>query len=126
MECLGRGVTHRGRNHKRLTLLVVATAFVLSACQGATAVLTEQILEQVDGVDTVEVDVDTEEIKIETDEGSISIGGGEIPHGFAAPVPNGGDAITVFASPGGSTVTLCCPIDRYDELVTCYTNWTAS
>jgi hypothetical protein len=110
---------------KRLAIGLVAGTLALTACQSASEVLTEQILEQVDGVDNVEIDTDTGQVNIETDEGSVSIGGGDIPDGFPVPVPNGGDVTAVFTSPDGSSVTLTYAIDRYDELVMFYADWTA-
>ena len=111
---------------RRFILVVAGAALALSACQGASEVLTEQILEQVDGVDNVEIDTDTGEVRIETDEGSVSIGGGELPDGFPVPVPDGGEVMSVFSSSQEeASVSLSYPIDRYDELVAFYSDWTA-
>ena len=109
---------------KRIAIGLVASALALTACQGASEVIAEQIAEQTDGVDNVEIDADTGEVKIETDEGDITIGGGEIPDDFPVPVPDGGEVMTVFASPDGGSVTVSYAIDRYDDLVSYYNDWT--
>ncbi len=109
---------------KRIAIGIAAGALALTACQSAGEVLTEQIVEQVDGVGNVEIDADTGEVKIETDEGDISIGGGDIPDDFPVPVPDGGEVMTVFASPDGGSVTVSYAIDRYDDLVSYYNDWT--
>lgn len=111
---------------RRLTVLILAATVVLTGCQSASEVLTEQIIEQAEGVDNVEIDADTGQIKVETDDGSLSIGGGELPDDFAVPVPDGGEVMSTFSSPEGASVSLVYPIDRYDELVMFYSDWTAS
>jgi len=110
---------------KRIAVVVFAGAVLLTACQSAAEVLTEQIAEQVEGVDDVKIDTETGEIRIETDEGSISIGSGTVPDGFPVSLPDGGDVAAVFTSPEGSSVTLTYAIDRYDDLVQYYSDWTA-
>jgi len=111
---------------RRYSLVAVAAVLVLSACQSASEVLTEQIAEQVEGVDNVEIDTESGEVSIETDEGSISIGGGELPDGFPVPLPDGYEVTTVFTSDQESLVAVTYPPDRYDELASFLNGWTES
>lgn len=111
---------------KKLVLVVAAVAVLVSACQSASEQLTEQILEQQDGVDNVEFDADSGEVSVETEDGSITIGGGEVPAGFPVPFPDGYEVTSVFDSEGDSSVAVLYSPDRYDELVSFYENWTAS
>lgn len=110
---------------KRTVLLLLGGALVLGACQSASEVLTEQIAEQVDGVNNVEIDSETGEFKIETDEGTISVGSGDIPDGFPIAVPDGGDVISNITVGNQSGVTVLYPTDRYEAIVAFYDDWTA-
>ncbi len=110
---------------KRIALILLGGAFVLGACQSASEVLTEQIAEQVEGVNNVEVNAETGEFKIETDEGSFSVGSGEIPDGFLIPVPDGGDVISNVTVGNQVGITVLYPMDRYEEIVALYDDWTA-
>jgi len=109
----------------RIALIVSALALVLAACQSASEVLTEQLLEQTEGVQNVELNPETGEFKIETDEGSISVGSGEIPDGFPIPVPDGGDVVSNVTVGNQVGLTVLYPMDRYDGLVVFYDDWTA-
>lgn len=110
---------------KKVLLVIAAVALMVSACQSASEQLTEQILEQQDGVSDVEFDSDSGQVSIETDEGSISIGGGDIPAGFAIPFPDGYDVASVFDTDSDTAVSTTFPSDRYDEIVAFYDDWTA-
>jgi len=116
---------NRGGRVKKLVLVVSVLALAVSACQAASEQLTEQILEQQDGVSDVEFDADTGQVSLETDEGSISIGGGEVPSGFAVPFPDGYAVASVFDTDADAAVSVTYPSDRYDELVTFYDDWTS-
>ncbi len=107
---------------KRTATILVAAALVVTACQSAS----EQLAEQVEGVTDVDIDLDTGQIKIETDDGSMTIGGGELPDGFAVPLPDGYKEISVFTTDDGSVVGVSYPQDRYDELVAHFDEWTSS
>lgn len=111
---------------KRIALIVIGGALVLGACQSASEVLTEQILEQTEGIDNVEINTETGEFKIETDEGSISVGSGEIPDGFLIPVSDGGEVISSVTIGGQVGVTVVFGADRYEEMVTFYEDWTST
>ncbi|MGI9586398.1 MAG: hypothetical protein ACR2N7_12490 [Acidimicrobiia bacterium] len=110
---------------RRILVVLVAMTLVLAACQSADEQLSEQLAEQLDGVDDVDINTDTGEVSIETDDGSISIGGGEIPAGFPIPAPDGYEVQAVFTSDTEGSVSLTYPQDRFDELVTFYGDWTA-
>jgi hypothetical protein len=110
---------------KRFSVFFIALTLVLAACQSAGEQLSEQLIEQVEGVDDFNVNTDTGEVNIETDEGSISIGGGEIPDGFPIPAPDGYEVLAVFTSDSDGSVSLMYPQDRFDELAAFYTDWTA-
>ncbi len=108
---------------KRIGVVLVAMMLVLAACQSAGEQLSEQLVEQIDGVDDVDINTDTGEVSIETDEGSISIGGGEIPDGFPIPAPDGYEVSAVFTADSEGSVSLTYPQDQYDGLVDYYTDW---
>lgn len=110
---------------KRLATGLLAAALVLTACQAASETLTEKALEQVEGVEGIDIDTDSGEIKVETDDGdTISIGGGEIPDDLSVPLPDGYEVTTVFTSDGESAVSVIYPSDRFDELSSFYDDWT--
>ncbi|NHZ71090.1 MAG: hypothetical protein GWP18_05560, partial [Proteobacteria bacterium] len=110
---------------KRITIAVVGLALILSACSSAAEVLTEQIAENAVGGD-VKIDADTGQVSIETDDGAITIGGGEIPDGFALPVRDGYQVTSVFSTDGASAVTLVYPGAAFDDVVSFYDDWTSS
>ena len=110
---------------KKLVLVVATVALMVSACQSASEQLTEQILEQQDGVSNVEFDADSGQVSLETDDGSISIGGGDIPSGFAIPFLDGYEVVSVFDSDSDTAVTVTYAGDRYDEIVAFYQDWTS-
>jgi hypothetical protein len=110
---------------KRMAIGFVALALVLTACQSAAETLTEQIAGQVDGVSDVDIDLDSGQISLETEDGAITIGGGEMPDGFAIPAPDGYKVTSVFTNDESSSVSLAYPGADFDELVTFYDDWTA-
>jgi hypothetical protein len=108
----------------------VALTLLLTAC-GAAAEnlaenLTEQIVEQAEGVGDVDIDFDSGEIKVETDDGAITIGGGEVPDGFAIPFPDGYQVTSVFTSDESHAVSLAYPGADFDEIAGFYADWTAN
>jgi hypothetical protein len=111
---------------KRFAVVLLGMVFVLAACQSAGEQLSEQLIEQVDGVDDVNINSDTGEVNVVTDDGSITIGGGEIPDGFPIPAPDGYEVLAVFTSDSEGSVSLLYPQDRFDELSSFYVDWTGS
>jgi hypothetical protein len=111
---------------KRFTVVLVAMVLVLAACQSAGEQLSEQVLEQVDGVDDVDINTDTGEVNVVTDDGSLTIGGGEIPDGFPIPAPDGYEVLAVFMAEDEGSVSLLYPQDRFDELTSFYMDWVGS
>ncbi len=110
---------------KRTATILVAAALVVTACQSASEQLSERLAEQVEGVNDVDIDIDTGQVKIETDDGSISIGGGELPDGFAVPLPDGYKVTGIFTTDDESVVGVSYPQDRFDELVAYFDAWTS-
>lgn len=111
---------------RRLAIGLVAGALVLTACQAASETLTEQALEQIDGVDGVDIDVDSGEVSLETDEGKVTVGGGEIPDNFGIPLPDGYEVMSVFTSGEAANVTLSYAGADYDTIVAFFEDWTSS
>lgn len=111
---------------KRIAVGLVAGALVLTACQAASEQLTEKALEQIEGAEDVDIDLESGEISLETDEGKITIGGGEVPDGFAIPLPDGGDVMSVFAADDSANVTLSYAGADYDSIVAFFEDWTSS
>jgi len=104
----------------------IALALVLTACQSAAETLTEQIAGQVEGVGDVDIDLDSGQVSIETEDGAITIGGGEVPDGFAIPFPDGYQVTSVFSNDESQAVSLAYPGADFDELVKFYDDWTGS
>ncbi len=115
---------------RRIAIVFVVFALVLTACQSVSEniaeSITEKALDSVDGVDGVDINVDTGEVSIETEDVTIRIGGGEIPDGFPIPAPDGGTVLSVFESEGNANVTLSYPGGNFDEVVGYYDEWTDS
>jgi copper chaperone CopZ len=111
---------------KRMAIGFVGLALVLTACQSAAETLTEQIAGQVEGVDGVDIDLDSGQVSVETDEGSITIGGGEMPDGFAIPAPDGYKVTSVFTSDDTASVSLAYPGADFDTIVSFYDDWTGN
>jgi hypothetical protein len=111
---------------KRMAIGFVALTLLLTACQSAAENITERIVEQADGVGDVDIDLDSGEIKVETDDGEITIGGGEVPDGFAIPFPDGYQVTSVFTNDESQAVSLAYPGADFDEIVSFYADWTAS
>jgi len=108
---------------KRITIAIVVAALALTACQSAGEVLTEQIAEQVEGIDNVEIDTDTGQVKLETEDGNITIGGGEVPDGFDIPLPDGFVVNSVFQSEDSSAVNAYVEDGDFDAIVDFYAGW---
>ncbi len=105
---------------KRITVLFVALALFLTACQFTV----EEQFEESSGV--VGVDTDSGPVSIETDEGSFTFGGGEIPEGFRVPLPNGYTVLNVIEAEGKSSVSVSYPLDTFDAIVGYFESWTNS
>jgi hypothetical protein len=108
---------------KRLAIGLVAGALVLTACQSASETLTERALEQIDGVDGVDIDVDSGEVSLETEDGKVTIGGGEVPDGFDIPLPDGYVVNSVFTNEETKTVGVYVEGADFDEIVGFYQGW---
>ncbi len=113
---------------RRPTIAVALTALVLlmAGCQSASETISEEILENIDGVDDVEIDEDSGEIRLETEDGSFSFGGGEIPDGLDIAVPDGGEVLVTLDAPDGISVSLEFDIDSFESVVEFYEGWVAS
>jgi len=111
---------------RRIAVGFVALALVLTACQSAAEVLTEQVTEQAIGGGDVKIDSDSGEVSVETDDGSITIGGGELPDGFPIPVPDGYQVTAVFTSDRSSTVSLAYPEGDFAGIEAFFDDWTSS
>ncbi len=114
---------------KRIAIVVAALALVLAACQSISENIaeniTEKALEGVEGVDGVDIDTDTGQVSIETEDGAVTIGGGEMPDGFAIPAPDGYKVTSVFESDGSAAVSLAYAGGDYEAIVAFYDDWTA-
>jgi len=113
------------RQIRALAAGVVAFALFAAACGDAAEVLNEQLLENIEGVDNVEINQDdgTFEVTIEEDGETITIGGGDIPEGLTVPVPNGGQVVGAASSDTDISVSLMFPGDQYEDLVAQYQSW---
>jgi hypothetical protein len=115
---------------KRIALGFVALALILTACQSVSEniaeSITEKALEGVEGVDGVNIDTDSGQVSIETEDGAITIGGGEMPDGFAIPAPDGYKVTSVFTSDGTSSVSLAYDEGDFAAIEAFYDDWTAS
>jgi hypothetical protein len=115
---------------KRVAIVVAVLALVLAACQSISENIaeniTEKALEGVDGVDGVNIDTDSGQVSIETEEGSVTIGGGQMPDGFAIPAPDGYAVTSVFESDESASVSLAYADGNFDAIVAFYDDWTAS
>jgi hypothetical protein len=109
---------------KRVSAVLVVIAVATAACQTASEQLTEQMIEQQEGVENVDIDADTGQVSIETEDGSLTVGGGEIPAGFPIATPSGGTVQSTISSDSEAVVTLTYDGDRYGELVAFYDDWT--
>ena len=110
---------------KRIALGFVALTLVLTACQSAAEVITEQAIEEAVGGD-VKVDTDSGEVSVETDDGAITIGGGELPEGFPIPLPDGYDVAAVFTSDRSSTVSVSYPNGDFAAIQAFFDDWTSA
>ena len=121
---------------QRKTVLVAALigfALVATSCGAAAEKLSEEAaeraLESASGGD-VELDVSGEgddfTVNVESEDGSFAVGSDvEIPSELQIPVPDGGNATTAGTQDGAVFVSITYPIDRYDELVAFYDDWTS-
>ncbi len=110
---------------KRIAVGFVALALVLTACQSAAEVLSEQVIEQAAGVDDVKIDTDSGEVSVETEDGSIVIGGGEIPDGFGVPLPDGYTVTSVLTTDEVSAVSLAYPDGDWAAIEAFFDDWTS-
>ena len=112
-----------------LIAVVVVVVLVAEGCGGAGG---EELIEQLaeaSGADDVEVDIsdDGSSISVDTDEGTFAIGSGvDVPDGLTYPLPDGGDVTTAGSDGSYVFAAVQYPIDRYDEIVDLYTEWTSA
>ena len=113
---------------RRFTYAVVMAAMLVfvAGCQSAGETISEGIIENIDGVDDVEIDEDSGEVRLETEDGSFSFGGGEVPDDLEIAVPDGGDVLVTFDAPDGISVSFEFDIDSFDSVVEFYESWVAS
>lgn len=110
---------------KRIAIGFVALALVLTACQSAAEVISEQVIEEAVGGGDVKIDTDSGEVSVETDDGSVTIGGGEVPDGFPIPFPDGYEVTAVFASDRSSTVSLSYANGDFATIEAFFDDWTS-
>jgi hypothetical protein len=121
---------------QRRILLAVATigfAIVATSCGAAAEKLSEEAVERAiesGGGGDVELDVsgdgDEFTVNVESEDGTFSVGSDvEIPGDLQIPVPEGGTATSSGTQEGAVFASITYPIDRYDELVAFYDNWTS-
>ncbi|MEA2010657.1 MAG: hypothetical protein U9N78_08135 [Actinomycetota bacterium] len=110
---------------KRIAVGLFALALVLTACQSAAEVISEQVIEEAVGGGDVKIDTDSGEVSLETDDGSITIGGGELPDGFPVPLPDGYKVTGVFTSDRSSTVSLAYPEGDFAAIEAFFDDWTS-
>jgi hypothetical protein len=116
-----------------LVAAMIGFAVVATSCGAAAEKLSEEAaeraLESASGGD-VELDVSGEgddfTVNVESEDGSFAVGSDvEIPDELQIPVPDGGSATTAGTQDGATFVSITYPIDRYDELVAFYDDWTS-
>ena len=121
---------------QRRILLAAATiwfAIVATSCGAAAEKLSEEAVERAiesGGGGDVELDVsgdgDEFTVNVDSEEGTFSIGSDvEIPDELEIPVPEGGSATSAGTQEGSVFASITYPIERYDELVDFYDNWTS-
>jgi len=110
---------------KRIAIGFVALALLLTACQSAAEVISEQVIEEAVGGGDVKIDTDSGEISVETDDGAMTIGGGEVPDGFPIPFPDGYEVTAVFTSGRSSTVSLSYPNGDFAAITAFFDDWTS-
>lgn len=111
---------------KRFAILLAVMVLGLAACQSAGEVATEQVLENIDGVDDVKIDGDTGEFSIETEDGSFTFGNTDVPESLNVEIPDGGTVMASIELDDAVTVSLEYPLDDFDDLVEFYEEWTSS
>jgi hypothetical protein len=116
-----------------LTAAVIGFALVATSCGAAAEKLSEEAaeraIESASGGD-VELDVsgdgDEFTVNVESEDGAFSVGSDvEIPSELQIPVPDGGSATTAGTQEGAVFVSITYPIERYDDLVAFYDDWTS-
>jgi len=121
---------------QRRILLAAATigfAIVATSCGAAAEKLSEEAVERAiesGGGGDVELDVsgdgDEFTVNVESEDGTFSVGSDvEVPGELQIPVPDGGSATSAGTQDGAVFVSITYPVDRYDELVAFYDNWTS-
>jgi hypothetical protein len=125
------GVNKRGHMRTLKYRWIVVSGFLvvtLAACSPAS--LTEQILENQEGVGNVEIDEEDGSVKIEIEDeegdASVVFGGGEVPDGFPIPIADGGTVMAVMEQQSDSTVSLTYDGADYDTLKAFYEEWVNS
>ena len=116
-----------------LAAAMIGCVLVATSCGAAAEKLSEEAaeraIESASGGD-VELDVsgDGEEftVNVESEDGTFSVGSDvEIPSELEIPVPDGGSATSAGTQGDAAFVSLTYPIERYEELVDFYDDWTS-
>ena len=118
---------------KMVSVAIAAFALLVAACSSASDVVADNVAEQlieagVEGDVDVDVSGDGEDmsINVESEDGTFSVGSDvEIPSELQIPVPDGGSATTAGTQEGAVFVSITYPIERYDDLVAFYDDWTS-
>jgi hypothetical protein len=130
------GSRRRGGVMQRKTVLAAALigfALVAASCGAAAEKLSEEAVERAlesSGGGDVELDVsgdgDEFTVNVESEDGTFSVGSDvEIPGELQIPVPDGGSATSAGTQEGAVFASIAYPLERYDELVAFYDNWTS-
>ena len=112
---------------------VIGCAVVATSCGAAAEKLSEEAAERAiesAGGGDVELDVsgdgDEFTVNVESEDGTFAVGSDvEIPSELQIPVPDGGNATTAGSQESAVFVSITYPIERYDEIVAFYDDWTS-
>ena len=116
-----------------LAVAMIGFALVATSCGAAAEKLSEEAaeraLESASGGD-VDLDIsgdgDEFTVNVDSEDGTFSIGSDvELPSELQIPVPDGGSATSAGTQEGSAFASITYPIERYDELIAFYDNWTA-
>jgi hypothetical protein len=116
-----------------LAAAMIGFALVATSCGAAADKLSEEAVERAlesAGGGDVELDVSGEgdefTVNVESEDGTFSVGSDvEIPSELQIPAPDGGSAISAGTQNDAAYVSIMYPIDRFDEIVAFYDDWTS-
>lgn len=117
-----------------LAVLLIGAGACSSSGDVAADEIPEEVLEEIveanPDITDVEVDDDSISFTVEDEDGGeaeVQIGtGADIPEGFPAPVPSGGEvqqSVVSSGSQGAWNLIIIYPADRFDELAETYESW---